>query len=71
MSSCSCGSSWVNLVALSVALPRSRAILLGSRGFDIPRLSQKLETLNAAKNLEAIEPVWETDIEVRERVTEE
>ena len=41
-----------------------RAILLGSRGFDVPKLSQKLETLNAAKTLEAIEPVWETDIEV-------
>ena len=41
------------------------AILLGSRGFDVPKLSQKLETLNAAKSLEPIEPVWETDIEVR------
>jgi uncharacterized membrane protein len=40
------------------------AILLGSRGFDVPKLSQKLESLNAAKSLEAIEPVWETDIEV-------
>ncbi|CAI8034729.1 Nuclear pore complex protein Nup93 [Geodia barretti] len=39
------------------------AILLGSRGFDVPKLSQKLESLNAAKSLEAIEPVWETDIE--------
>ena len=38
--------------------------MLGSRGFDVPKLSQKLETLNAAKNLEAIEPAWETDIEV-------
>ena len=40
------------------------SILLGSRGFDVPKLSQKLETLNAAKSLDAIEPVWETDIEV-------
>ena len=39
-----------------------RAILLGSRGFDVPKLSQKLESLNAAKTLEPIEPVWETDI---------
>ena len=41
-----------------------RAILLGSRGFDVPKVSQKLESLNTAKSLEAIEPVWETDIEV-------
>lgn len=41
-----------------------RSILLGSRGFDVPKLSQRLETLNAAKSLDAIEPVWETDIEV-------
>ena len=40
-----------------------RAILLGSRGFDVPKLSQKLESLNAAKTLEPIEPVWETDIQ--------
>lgn len=29
----------------------------------MPRLSQRLETLNAAKTLEPIEPIWETDIE--------
>ncbi len=40
------------------------SILLGSRGFDVPKLSQKLESLNAAKTLEPLEPVWETDIEV-------
>ncbi|KAL5467639.1 hypothetical protein EMCRGX_G031900 [Ephydatia muelleri] len=39
------------------------SILLGSRGFDVPKLSQKLENLNAAKTLEPIEPVVETDIE--------
>ena len=41
------------------------SILLGSRGFDLPKLSQKLETLNAAKTFEPIEPIWDTDIEVR------
>ena len=30
----------------------------------MPKLSHKLESLNAAKTLDAIEPVWETDIEV-------
>lgn len=45
-----------------------RAILLGSRGFDVPKLSQRLDTLNAAKSLDAIEPVWETDIEVGSEV---
>lgn len=39
-------------------------ILLSSCGFDVPRTSQRLESLNATKNLEPIEPVWETDIEV-------
>ena len=29
----------------------------------MPKLSQKLESLNAAKTLEPIEPVWETDIQ--------
>lgn len=48
-----------------------RSILLGSRGFDVPKLSQKLESLNAAKTLEPIEPVWETDIEVCEISTNE
>ena len=32
----------------------------------MPKLSQKLESLNAAKTLEPIEPVWETDIEVNQ-----
>ena len=36
---------------------------MGSQGFDVPRLSQKLESLNAVKTLEPIEPVWETDIQ--------
>ncbi len=40
------------------------SILLGSRGFDVPKLSQKLESLNAARTLEPLEPTWETDIEV-------
>ncbi len=40
-----------------------RAILLGSQGIDVPRLSRKLESLNAIKTLEPIEPVWETDIQ--------
>ena len=29
----------------------------------MPKLSQKLDSLNAAKTLEPIEPVWETDIQ--------
>ena len=37
--------------------------MLGSQGFDVPRLSQKLDSLNAVKTLEPIEPVWETDIQ--------
>ena len=41
------------------------SILLGSHGIDVPKVSQKLDSLNAAMTLEPIEPVWETDIEVR------
>ncbi len=55
------------MVCLSV-LPSVTAsyssILLGSRRFDVPKLSQKLENLNAARTLEPLEPTWETDIEV-------
>ena len=29
----------------------------------MPRISQKLESLNTVKTLEPIEPVWETDIQ--------
>lgn len=55
---------WCALIRTTLAPSLYRSILLGSRGFDVPKLSQKLETLNAAKTLEPIEPVWETDIEV-------
>ena len=40
-----------------------RAILLGSQGFDVPRLSQKLQSMSATKALEPMEPVYETDIQ--------
>lgn len=39
------------------------SILLGSQGFDLPRVSQKLETLSVAKTFEPLEPVRETDIQ--------
>lgn len=55
-----CGVSAVVILFVSCS-----SILLGSRGFDLPKLSQKLETLNAAKTFEPIEPIWDTDIEVR------
>ena len=41
-----------------------RSILLGSKGFDIPRISQKLEGLSATKTFEPLEPVRDTDIQV-------
>ncbi|KAK8777909.1 hypothetical protein V5799_020748 [Amblyomma americanum] len=37
-------------------------ILLGSRGYDLPRASQKLEGLTAAPTFEPVEEVRETDI---------
>lgn len=39
------------------------SILLGSRGFDLPRASQKLEGLAAAPTFEPVEEVRETDIQ--------
>jgi len=42
----------------------SRSILLGSKGYDVPKISQKLEGLSAAKTFEPLEPVRDTDIQV-------
>ena len=40
-----------------------RSLLLGSRGYDIQKVSQKLESLSAAKTFEPLEPVRDTDIQ--------
>lgn len=39
------------------------SILLGSKGLDIPRISQRLETLSAVKTYEPLEPIADTDIQ--------
>ncbi|KAK3579843.1 hypothetical protein CHS0354_015256 [Potamilus streckersoni] len=39
------------------------SILLGTKGYDIPKISQKLEGLSAAKTYEPLEPVRDTDIQ--------
>lgn len=39
------------------------SILLGTKGFDVPKISQKLEGLSAAKTFEPLEPVRDTDIQ--------
>ncbi|XP_065185171.1 nuclear pore complex protein Nup93-like [Sycon ciliatum] len=39
------------------------SLLLGSRGFDIPKLSHRLENINAAKSFEPLAPVRDTDIQ--------
>ncbi|KXJ26896.1 nuclear pore complex protein Nup93 [Exaiptasia diaphana] len=39
------------------------SILLGSKGFDVPKLSEKLEQLDTTKTFEPLEPVRETDIQ--------
>ncbi|XP_020602897.1 nuclear pore complex protein Nup93-like [Orbicella faveolata] len=39
------------------------SILLGTKGFDVPRLSEKLDRLDTAKTFEPLEPVRETDIQ--------
>ena len=47
---------------------KCRSILLGTKGFDVPRQSEKLKvltlTLNATKTFEPLERVRETDIQV-------
>ena len=42
-----------------------RSVLLGSRGLDISHISQRLESLSAATTFEPLEPVKDTDIQVR------
>ncbi|XP_028392080.1 nuclear pore complex protein Nup93-like [Dendronephthya gigantea] len=39
------------------------SILLGSKGFDLPRLSEKLDNLSTAKTFEPLEPITDTDIQ--------
>lgn len=40
-----------------------RHILLGSRGIELPKISQKLETLSARKTFEPLDPIADTDIQ--------
>lgn len=37
--------------------------MLGSRGVDLPKLTQKLESLSARKSFEPLNPVSDTDVE--------
>ncbi|XP_014680771.1 PREDICTED: nuclear pore complex protein Nup93-like [Priapulus caudatus] len=39
------------------------SLLLGSKGYDMPKISQKLETLSVAKTFEPLEPVRDVDIQ--------
>lgn len=40
-----------------------RHLLLGSKGVDLPQLSQKLEVLSARKTFEPLEPIPDADIQ--------
>ncbi|KAJ7415360.1 Nuclear pore complex protein Nup93 [Pitangus sulphuratus] len=40
------------------------SVLLGSKGLDIPHISQRLESLSAVTTFEPLEPVKDTDIQV-------
>ena len=40
------------------------SLLLSQKGVELPKLSQRLEALNAAKSFDPIEPVGDTDIQV-------
>lgn len=37
--------------------------MLGSRGIELPKISQKLETLSARKTFEPLDPISDTDIQ--------
>ncbi|EMP25591.1 Nuclear pore complex protein Nup93 [Chelonia mydas] len=39
------------------------SVLLGSKGLDIPHISQRLESLSAVTTFEPLEPVKDTDIQ--------
>lgn len=54
--------SFVLMIFLSAL--KCRSILLGTKGFDVPHLSEKLDRLNTTKTFEPLEPVRETDIQV-------
>lgn len=47
---------------LSVSLGNSH-ILLGSKGIELPKISQKLESLSARKTFEPLEPIADTDVQ--------
>jgi hypothetical protein len=55
-------STFVYFLLITFCIPRS--ILLGSKGFDVPKLSEKLDQLDTTKTFEPLEPVRETDIQV-------
>lgn len=38
-------------------------ILLGSNGIDLPKISQKLETLSSRKTFEPLDPIATTDVQ--------
>ena len=42
----------------------TRSLLLGTQGYDVSKVSQRLESLSAKKAFEPLEPVRDTDIEV-------
>ena len=44
--------------------PPPRSILLGSRGYDIPKISHKLDTLKTAHPSAPPDPIADTDIKV-------
>lgn len=46
-----------------IPLQFNRHILLGSKGIELPKISQKLETLSARKTFEPLDPIADTDIQ--------
>lgn len=40
-----------------------RNLLLGTKGVDLPQLTQKLETLSARKTFEPLQPIPDSDIQ--------
>lgn len=53
-----------NILSISIHIPAllHRSLLMGSRGYDIQKVSNKLEGLSATKTFDPLEPVRDTDI---------
>lgn len=53
----------MKVIQITIHVPRHSHILLGSHGIELPKISQKLESLSARKTFEPLDPISDTDIQ--------